>query len=260
MTAKIRSLTKVRSTGATDAAEWKARVELAAAFRIANRLGWNEGIANHFSMIVPGTTDRFLLNPYELHFREIKASNLIVVDAQGNKLAGEGQVRKVAFMLHGQIHLARKDAVCVLHAHPPYATAIAGVKGGRIGRSNAIAMGFERSIAYDDEMNGPVSAQSECDRLLNVIGKTKTVVIHAMHGMTSLGKTVAHAFDCFYYVERLCMYTVLARQYGGELHSLPESVMRDTSDRDIGLTPSAQEAHFQAQMRVLDLDEADYRN
>ena len=121
MSATVRSINSSRST---DAAEWEARVQLAAAFRVANKLGWNEGIANHFSMVVPGTTDRFLLNPRELHFSEIKASNLLVVDEHGNRLSGDGQVCAVAFYLHGRLHRALPHAKCILHAHPPYATAI----------------------------------------------------------------------------------------------------------------------------------------
>ena len=128
MTAVIRSMDSLKGA---DAAEWQARVHLAAAFRLANRAGWNEGIANHFSMIVPGSTDRYLLNPRELHFSEITASNLIVVDEKGNRLAGHGQVRAVAFYLHGRLHKALPGAKCILHAHAPYSTAISLVRGGR---------------------------------------------------------------------------------------------------------------------------------
>ena len=125
MTAVLRSLDRLHGA---DAAEWEARVHLAAAFRLANRAGWNEGIANHFSMIVPGSTDRYLLNPRELHFSEITASNLIVVDEKGNRLAGHGQVRAVAFYLHGRLHKALPGAKCIVHAHAPYSTAISLVK------------------------------------------------------------------------------------------------------------------------------------
>ena len=109
MTAVIRSMDSLKGA---DAAEWQARVHLAAAFRLANRAGWNEGIANHFSMIVPGSTDRYLLNPRELHFSEITASNLIVVDEKGNRLAGHGQVRAVTHYGVGDAEInATIDAV-----------------------------------------------------------------------------------------------------------------------------------------------------
>jgi len=255
MTAAIRS---INATHGADAAEWKARVELAAAFRLANRLGWNEGIANHFSMIVPGTTDRFLLNPRELHFSEITASNLIVVDATGNKLSGYGQVRAVAFYLHGRLHQALPSAACIIHAHAPYSTAISCVKGGRLGTAHGIAMGIARLVCYDDEMQGPVN-DSEADRLIRIVGPDKRIIFHAMHGMTTLGRTVAEAYDHFYFTERMSQYTVLARQTGQELHAVPESALRNYGNRDPGLEPSADIVHFNAMMRVLDRDEPDYK-
>ncbi len=256
MTAKLRS---VRSTTRTsDAAEWQARVELAGAFRIANRLGWNEGIANHFSMVLPGSTsDRFLLNPYELHFREITASNLIIADAKGNLIAGEGQVRSAAFHLHGALHTALPHAICIIHAHPPYATAIACVKGGRLGTAHANAIGLAKQVCYDDEMNGIISAE-ECRRMIKLVGK-KTVIFHAMHGLTTLGRTVAEAYDSFYFTERWAMYTVLATQMGKPLHALPESALRDSPERDRGLEPPAAQAHFNAMLRLIDREEPDYK-
>jgi ribulose-5-phosphate 4-epimerase/fuculose-1-phosphate aldolase len=255
MTASIRPLNATRGA---DAAEWKARVELAAAFRLANRLGWNEGIANHFSMILPGTTDRFLLNPRELHFSEITASNLIVVDEKGNRLAGHGQVRAVAFYLHGRLHQALPAASCIIHAHAPYSTAISCVKGGRLGTAHGIAMGIAKLVCYDDEMQGPVN-DSEADRLIRIVGPDKRIIFHSMHGMTTLGATVAEAYDHFYFAERMSMYTVLARQMGQPLHEVPEMALRSYGNRDPGLEPSADIVHFNAMMRVLDREEPDYK-
>jgi ribulose-5-phosphate 4-epimerase/fuculose-1-phosphate aldolase len=252
------SLRPVAPSRGADAAEWEARVHLAAAFRLANRLNWNEGIANHFSMIVPGTTDRFLLNPRELHFSELKASNLIVVDEKGNKLSGHGQVRAVAFYLHGRLHQALPHATCIIHAHPPYATAISCVKGGRLGSAHGIAMGIAKRICYDDEMNGPLN-DDECARLIRLAGKDKSVIFHSMHGLTAMGATVADAYDDFYFTERMAMYTVLARQMGQPLHELPPSAFTDHRGRDPGLEPSGPQVHFEAMMRVLDREEPDYK-
>ena len=131
-------MTAIRKIPQSDAAEWKARVELAATFRIANRLGWNEGIANHFSVQI--APDRYLLNPYELHFREITASNLLVVNGAGDVISGEGQVRRVAFYLHPRLHALLPRATAIIHAHPPYATAVTCVKNGRLDPAHAIAM------------------------------------------------------------------------------------------------------------------------
>jgi ribulose-5-phosphate 4-epimerase/fuculose-1-phosphate aldolase len=256
MTAVIRSMDSLKGA---DAAEWQARVHLAAAFRLANRAGWNEGIANHFSMIVPGSTDRYLLNPRELHFSEITASNLIVVDEKGNRLAGHGQVRAVAFYLHGRLHKALPGAKCILHAHAPYSTAISLVRGGRLGKAHGIAMGLGRLVCHDDEMQGPVN-DDEADRLIRIVGPDKRIIFHAMHGMTTLGATVAEAYDHFYFAERMSMYTVLARQMSDDLHAVPDAALRSYGNRDPGLEPSADIVHFNAMMRVLDREEPDYKS
>jgi len=249
-------MTAARKLPQMDAAEWKARVELAATFRIANRLNWNEGIANHFSVQVG--EDRYLLNPYELHFREITASNLLVVNGAGDVLSGEGQVRRVAFYLHPRLHTLLPRATAIIHAHPPYATAICCVKGGRLEPAHGIAMGLAKQICYDDEMGGPVD-DDELKRITGIIGD-KTVIMHGMHGVTTLGKNVAEAFDSFYFLERWAMYTILAKQMGQPLHQMPSSMFRDSPERDAGLTPSASQAHLNAWMRVLDKDEPDYKS
>jgi len=249
-------MTAARKLPQIDAAEWKARVELAATFRIANRLGWNEGIANHFSVQVG--EDRYLLNPYELHFREITASNLLVVNGAGDVLSGEGQVRRVAFYLHPRLHTLLPRATAIIHAHPPYATAIGCVKGGRLEPAHGIAMGLAKQICYDDEMGGPVD-DNELKRITGIIGD-KTVIMHAMHGVTTLGKNVAEAFDSFYFLERWAMYTILAKQMGQPLHQMPSSMFKDSPERDAGLTPVASQAHLNAWMRVLDKDEPDYKS
>ncbi len=239
----------------TDSAEWKARVELAATFRIANRLGWNEGIANHFSVQI--APDRYLLNPYELHFREITASNLLVVDGEGKVISGEGQVRRAAFFLHPRLHTLLPRAKAIIHAHPPYATAIACVKGGRLDHSSAHAMLFANQVCYDDEMGGAPN-EDEIQRVVRKVGD-KTIVFHAMHGLTTLGATVADAFDNFYFTEKWAQLTILSRQMGQEAHRLPDDKLWATPDRDKTLTPRAQQAHLNAWMRVLDREEADYR-
>ena len=132
------------------------------------------------------------------------------------------------------------------------------MKGGRLDPAHAIAMGLAKQICYDDEMGGPVD-DNELKRITGLIGN-KTVIMHGMHGMTTLGATVADAFDAFYFTERWAMYTVLARQTGQELHALPERLFKDSPTRDKDLSPPAQQAHLNAWMRVLDIDEGDYKS
>src|SRR5215469_7973831 len=106
-----------------------ARRELAAAFRWAARMGFHEGACNHFSLKVPGREDRYLINPHGRHFSEIKASDLAMLDADGNMVAGKYPVEPTAFFIHSRIHRANKDAKCVLHTHMPYATVLTMLDG-----------------------------------------------------------------------------------------------------------------------------------
>jgi ribulose-5-phosphate 4-epimerase/fuculose-1-phosphate aldolase len=249
-------MTAVRKIAPADSPERQARVELAATFRLANRLGWNEGIANHFSVRI--APDRYLLNPYELHFREITASNLLVVDGKGEVISGEGQVRRVAFYLHPRLHTLLPRATAIIHAHPPYGTAICCVKGGRLDLSSAHAMLFAKQVCYDDEMGGPVD-EAELQRILRLVGD-KTIIMHAMHGVTTLGATIADAFDNFYFLEHWARATVLSRQMGQPTHRMSDDLLWEKPDRDLELTPRAQQAHLNAWMRVLDREEPDYKS
>jgi ribulose-5-phosphate 4-epimerase/fuculose-1-phosphate aldolase len=247
-----------RDVGAIEESERRGRVELAATFRIGNRLGWNEGVANHFSLMLPGSTDRFLINPRGVHFAEITASKLMVIDQAGRILKGQGQLRPVAFRLHGRLHKARPDARCIIHAHPPYATALSMVKGGRIQPAHANAMMFHNRVAYDDELGGPVS-DTELDRVEKLV-EGKTVIVHGMHGLTTLAPTVAKAFDQFYFFERLAKCQFIAMQSGQQLHAIPDEIAGQFKYDDGGQQPDNYQVHLDAWMRILDREEPDYRN
>src|SRR5690348_8878294 len=116
------------SVAELDVLEKTARVDLAAAFRLAVRMDLHEGVCNHFSVMLPDGR-RFLLNRYGLHWSEVSASNLLALDANGRVLLGEGEYEKTAFYIHSRIHLANPHAACVLHTHMPHATALTLLEG-----------------------------------------------------------------------------------------------------------------------------------
>ena len=127
-----------------------ARVDLAAAFRLAVRLDLHEGVCNHFSYMIPGQMRdgvRFLLNRYGLHWSEVSASNLLMLDAEGRVLQGGGEFEKTAFYIHSRIHLANPAAACVLHTHMPYATALTLIENGRLEMVEQNALRFHDDIA-----------------------------------------------------------------------------------------------------------------
>ena len=237
------------------AAERAARIDLAAAFRLAVRMDLHEGVCNHFSVMLPG--GRFLLNRYGLHWSEVSASNLLALDAQGAILEGEGEFEKTAFYIHSRIHLSNERAVCVLHTHMPYATSLTLLEGGRLEMVEQNALRFHDDIAYDDTYNGLVADNAEGDRLARALGD-KRVMFLANHGVIVVGPTVAEAFDLMYYLERACRLQVLARSSQLPFRKVRPQVVRDTYRMILADTPKYANAHFDALKRILDREEPDY--
>src|SRR5690606_3534284 len=100
--------------------EWKLRVDLAAAFRLAAHYGWDDLIFTHMTARVPGTAHHFLINPYNLMFEEVTASSLIKIDLDGKPVEPTPYLANPAgFTIHSALHMAREDAHCVMHLHTP---------------------------------------------------------------------------------------------------------------------------------------------
>jgi len=241
---------------ASDAEIRQARVDLAAAFRLAARFGLNEGICNHFSLRVPGSEDHFLINAYGLHWSEITASNLMVVDDAGNKIDGEGEVELTAITLHTGIHKVHPGATCVLHTHMPYATAIACLEEGRLEPLSLSGLRFWHSVGYDDDFAGAATKQSEGERTAAKLGN-KSILFMANHGVMVTGPTVARAFDDLYYLERACQVQVLAMSTGRPLRIVPETIAND-SRRQLDMLEMLANNHFSALKRILDREAPDY--
>lgn len=237
-----------------DSAEWALRVDLAATYRLCAREKWNEGIANHNSAMIPGT-ELMLINPRGYLFGELKASDLIVCDLAGNVVSGKGELRKVAHFIHSRIHLMHPSAKVILHVHPPYATALSLVRGGRLKASHNNDLTLIDRVAYDDEMNGSVLDANEGDRISRLLG-VKTTLIMSSHGLTTVGRDVASAYCELAAVERSAMWQCLAGGFRGELVELPDRQrknfngdFRDVWDADLD---------FAAAKRLLDRQEPDY--
>jgi ribulose-5-phosphate 4-epimerase/fuculose-1-phosphate aldolase len=242
------------------AVERAARVDLAAAFRLAVRLDLHEGVCNHFSVMLPrlgNEGDRFLLNRFGLHWSEITASNLLALDADGRVLEGEGEYEKTAFYIHSRIHLANPNAACVLHTHMPYATALTVLENGRLEMVEQNALRFFDDIAYDDTYNGLVVDNAEGDRLARSLG-AKRVMFLANHGVIVVGSSVAQAFDSLYYLERACRLQVLARGMASRMRAVRPDVVRSTWRLMRDDAPKYADAHFTALKRILDREEPAY--
>lgn len=233
------------------------RIDLAAAFRWAARLGLHEGICNHFSLAIGG--DRFLVNSFGMHWSEITASSLLVADYDGNVVEGDRPLEETAFYIHSRVHKLCPHAVCLMHTHMPYATALTLVEGGRLEPVHQTALKFTDRIAYDDEYGGLALDTGEGDRIAAKLGN-KSVMFMAAHGVAVTGRTVAETFDDLYYLERACQAQVLARSTGLPLRTLPQRTVEHTVRQFATGSDTYAALHFAALKRVLDREEPDYRD
>ena len=234
----------------------QARVDLAAALRMANRQGLSEGICNHFSMDIGG--GRFLVNPLGKHWSELTASSLLIADFDGNVVDGEGVVEDTAFFIHSRIHKNCPQATVVLHTHMPYATALTVVEGGRLEPCEQKAIRLCKTIVYDDDYQGLALDNAEGDRMAATLGD-KRILFLASHGIIVTHRTIPEAYDDLYYLERACQVQVIARQTGLPLRRLPADVLQHTEAQFEGDRQSAP-LHFAALKRILDREEPDYAN
>ena len=160
-------------------AEWQARVDLAAAHRIAVMHGFNEGIFNHLTLTVPGRSDRYYQIPFGMHWSEVKASSFMEVGIDDGKVKrGSGDVEHSCFCIHAPIHKALPQAAAVFHTHMPYASALTRLEDPRIKEIGQTEVLLMNAIAYDDDYTGPAFEPEEGERLAKIIGK-KT---HPVHG------------------------------------------------------------------------------
>src|SRR5215468_8839353 len=242
--------------------EWQARVDLAAAHRLAWMHGFSEGIFNHLTYVVPGHSDRYYQIPFGMHWSEVTASSFMEVGLDdGLVKSGAGDVERSCFCIHAPIHKALPQAKAVFHTHMPYASALTRLDDPRIKEIGQTEVGLSDAIAYDDEYAGPAMDPAEGVRLANVIGN-KSVLFMANHGITTTVATVADAYDRLYYIERVAQVQIYAMWTGQRLKQLPEAVVEKTK-KDIGGAhfysgPTPAERHFDALKRILDRKEPDY--
>jgi ribulose-5-phosphate 4-epimerase/fuculose-1-phosphate aldolase len=242
--------------------EWQARVELAAAHRIACMHGFNEGIYNHLTLVVPGRSDRYYQIPFGMHWSEVTASSLMEVGLDDGKVKrGAGDVERSGYCIHAPIHKALPQARAVFHTHMPFASALTRLEDPRIKEIGQTETGLSREIAYDEEYTGPAFHTDEGERLARVLGE-KTVLFMANHGITTVGETIADAYNRLYYTERAAQVQLYAMWTGQPLKRMRPDVVEKTK-REIGGArlyegPSPAQRHFDALRRMLDRTEAEY--
>ena len=217
----LEQVTSPRSAATPDAEYGSPRVrrlreDLALALRAAAHHGLSEGVCNHFSVLLPGAQDRYLINPRGLHWSEIGPNDIVLIDVHGNVLAGRHRVEPTALFIHGAIHRITGHAV-VLHCHMPYATALTLTADRALDPTlSQNAMRYMNRIAIDATYNGLALDDAEGERIANaMVGKD--IAFLANHGVVVAGANIAHAYDDLYYLERACLHQVIAQSTGRPL-------------------------------------------
>jgi ribulose-5-phosphate 4-epimerase/fuculose-1-phosphate aldolase len=239
--------------------EQALRLDLAAAFHLAVEHDLHEGIANHFSALLPNGA-HFLVNPFGLHFTEITASNLIVCDFEGRVVRGEGAPSPSAHVIHAAIHRRVPRASVLLHTHQPWATALSMVEGGRIEWASQTACRFHGRVAYDTDYDGVALDAAVGERMAAILGDAEVLFL-GNHGVIAAAPTVAQAYDDLYFLERVAQTQILALSTGRPLTLLaPELVAKVAAQtrherHDLGYI----DRYFAALKRLLDRAGGDYR-
>lgn len=192
------------------------RADLALALRAAAHHGLAEGVCNHFSIELPDHSGRFLLNPRGLLWSEVQADDIVLINSDGNKLAGKHDVESTAMFIHAAVHRICQKA-CVLHTHMPYATALTLTTARALDTTlSQNAMRFHNRVAKDNCYNGLALDQSEGERIAHAMGNADIAFL-GNHGVVVCADRIDYAYDDLYYLERACMAQVLAQSTGTQL-------------------------------------------
>ncbi|MDD3446132.1 MAG: aldolase, partial [Zavarzinia sp.] len=214
----------------------------------------------HFSVRVPGDEELYLINPMGVHWSEITASRLLLVDGAGVVLEGEGVVEPTAFFIHTEGHKARPDALCILHTHMTYATALTCLDGGRLRFVHQNSLRYYGRVAYDESYNGLAMDAEEGERIAEGAGGGEDIVFLAHHGVVVHGRSVAEAFHDLYYLERAAQVQVIAASTGQPLREISPNVAAQTAKQFADLLEFEASYHFAALERVLMAEAPSYRD
>ncbi len=237
---------------------WQERVDLAAAFRWTARLNMHEAVANHFSMAINGDGTRFLMNPNQMHFARIRASDLIEVDVNdAEALSGPDAPDPTAWGLHGGVHRHCAHARCVMHVHSIFATVLASLADSHLPPIDQNCATFFNRYVIDDGYGG-LAFEEEGQRCAGLLTDPKVkVMIMGNHGVLIIGDTVAETFNRMFYFERAAETYIRALQTGQPLRVLSDDVAEKTA-RELEEYPEQDVRHLAELKAILDQEGADY--
>ncbi len=240
--------------------EWELRCDLAALFRLIAHFRWTDLIYTHLSARLPGDEHHFLINDYCQMFHEIRASDLVKIDLEGNKLDGqrpEQEVNRAGFVIHSAIHAHREDLKCIVHTHTKAGIAVSSQQQGLLPISQH-ALKFYGHLAYHD-YEGIALDLEEQSRLLNDMGPSHRAMILRNHGLLVGGRTIAEAFDHIYFLERACEAQLAAQAAGMENIVYPSSQVCERAENqfDHNDIPHWVDKAWTAALRLIDAEHSD---
>ncbi|WP_372598552.1 class II aldolase/adducin family protein [Amphritea sp.] len=240
-------------------AEWNARVDLAAMYRIFAYLKWDESIYNHISLRVPDEEGHFLINPFGLHYSEVTASNLVKVDIKGNIIGhSDWPINPAGFTFHSQIHDKVPGGHCIMHVHTTATLAVCCLEEG-LSYSNFYAAQLHDKIAYH-EFEGITVHMDEGERILASAGD-KPVLMLRNHGPVVIGANLAQAFALMWLVNRACEVQC-ASMAMGKVRMIPEAIVKKCTADSLNFDPEfgAGADVFAAMKRLVEKQDASFKH
>ncbi|MDB4149263.1 class II aldolase and adducin N-terminal domain-containing protein [Amylibacter sp.] len=234
------------------------RKDLAAAFRWTARLNMHEAVANHFSLAINADGSEFLINPNQMHFSKIKASDLLVLDANDPEtLEGPNAPDITAWGLHSAIHRHCPHARCAMHVHPIFSTVLASLADSRLLPIDQNTATFFNRYVIDNSYGG-LALEEEGERCAQLLqDPKKTVMIMGNHGIMVIGKSVAETFNRMYYFERAAETYIRALQTGQKLRILSDTIAEKTAS-EVDQYPEQSDRHLAELKEILDSEHSDY--
>jgi ribulose-5-phosphate 4-epimerase/fuculose-1-phosphate aldolase len=237
----------------------RARIDMAAAFRWFARIGMHEAVANHLSVAVSADGSKFLMNPRGRHFSRIRAGDLLLLDANDHAtLSRLDAPDPTAWYIHGRLHALLPQARCIMHLHPKYSTALAGLADSTMYPIDQNTMRFYGRVAMDEAYGGMALANDEGDRLAGLLGN-KSLLMMGNHGILVTGPSIAQAFDEMYYFERAAETLMTCYASNRPLRIAPDAVAQTTAQQWLDY-PHLADDHLTEIKAILDREAPDYRN
>ncbi len=233
--------------------EEQTRIDLAAAFRIVAHLGMHEAVANHFSAAVSADGKKFLMNPKWKHFSRIKASDLLLLDADDADNAGRPEVDATAWSIHGQLHQSLPHVRVAMHLHPVYTTAISTLKDPRIVPIDQNTARYFNRVSVDTMFGGMADTVEEGARLCRLL-KDNSRLLMGNHGVMVTGTDIGVAFDDIWTLERACEIQVKAMSTGQPLNVLSDEVAEKTAKDWEGIEDFSRQHFEEMKQLMIDMD------